>query len=40
MPTQQINQGAPRPRISAVMNTYNAERYLEDVLRSLRGFDG
>lgn len=39
MPTQQINQGAPRPRISAVMNTYNAERYLEDVLRSLRGFD-
>lgn len=27
------------PRISAVMNTYNAERYLPEVLDSLAGFD-
>lgn len=32
-------RGTSGPRISAVMNTYNAERYLPEVLESLKEFD-
>lgn len=38
-PETKHNNAKPLHGISAVLNTYNAEQYLEEVLTALRGFD-